>query len=278
MIARSHPLFCLCLVLAACDKPSKPADSPDQQVAALRETRATRPPKPSPPQSREQLREQMQSARAIALPEERNQALAAALWEALELDPDLAREGFEQLTAGSAEKNRLIQHFAMRLAEQNVEAAQQWAAALATDEEKSLAFGHIALVLASKDPERAAKLLSDAGVSGHDFNVALVQVVQRWAAAAPAAAAAWVSVFEAGEVRREALRTVVAAWAANDPQAAMAWITALQDPPLRQEAVLGMAMALSEQAPSRQAEWLRVAPPEIRAEIEILRAAGPAPK
>jgi hypothetical protein len=273
MNARFHFLPWLGLLLVACDKPPPPADNPDKAAAASSTARAMRPAKAPLSQSRDEVRAQLQSAREISSPQERNRALAAAVWEALELDPELASEGFQQLIAGSAEKNQLIQHYAMRLAEQDTDHALQWASELANDEEKSLAFGNIALVLAEKEPERAAKLLSDSGVVGRDFDVAVVQVIQRWAAHSPAAAAAWVSEFDAGEVRRDALQTVVAAWALSDLPAAMSWIAAIAQPTIRQEAVLGMAKSLWQQTPERQAEWLRVAPTEIRSEVEKLRTA-----
>lgn len=273
MIARCYLMLWLGLLLVSCDKPPKVAAPRDRPSVAQRVTGGARPAAEEPPQSRVQLREQMQRARQLASPEERNQALAAAVWDALELDPELAREGFEQLSAGSAEKNLLIQHYALRMAEQNVDDAVQWAAALATEEEKSLAFGGIALVLADKEPAQAAQLLSDSGVAGREFDVAVVQVVQRWAAAAPAEAAAWVAQFDAGAARRDGLKAVVGVWARADLQGVMTWLAAIPDAAIQQEAVLGMAQTLVEQPPERQAEWLRRASPELRSQLEKLRAA-----
>lgn len=271
MIARCY--LVLWLVLVACDKPPTAAGPPDRPAAARRVSHGQRPATDEPPPSREQLREQMQRARQMSAPDERNQALAAAVWEALELDPELAREGFEQLIAGSAEKNRLIQHCALRLAEQNLDDAVQWAAARATEEEKSLAFGSIALVLADKEPAQAAQLLSDSGTAGREFDVAVVQVVQRWAAGSPAEAAAWVVQFDAGAARRDGLKAVVGIWVRADLPGVMTWLAAIPDPAVQQEAVSGMAQILVEQAPERQADWLRSAPPELRSQLEKLQAA-----
>ena len=271
MIARCYLVLWLGLSLVACDKAPKLAGRPDRHDAA---PRVARPAADEPSPSREPLREQMQRARQLATPDERNQALAAAVWEALELDPELAREGFDQLSDGSTEKNRLVEHYALRMAEQDVDDALQWAAALATEEDKSLAFGSIALVLAEKAPEQAAQLLSDSGVGGREFDVAVVQVVQRWAAQSPEQAAAWVAQFDAGAARRDGLKAVVGVWVMADLQGVMSWLAEMPDGAIQQEAVLGMAQTLADQPPERQAEWLRRAPGDLRSQLEKLRAAG----
>ncbi len=265
---RVHALFWLSLLLLACDKVPKEAGKHDMAgpEKPRRASRAGRPAGEEPVVTREQLLAQLQQARAIVNPEERNQAVAAAVWEAFDLDPELSREGFQELIDGSAEKNRLIQHFAMRLAEQNAEEALRWAASMASDEDKSLAYGNIAVVLAEKEPERAADLLSDSGIAGRDCEVAVVQVVQRWAAESPEKAAAWVARFDAGQARSAGLRAVVAAWTEKDPQAAMNWIDSLQDPTIRREAVTGMEQIMLDQPMDRQSEWLRLAPSGLRSD------------
>ncbi len=272
MIARVFQLLGLGLLLVACDKPKKIAAEPAAQADGPRVTKSNRPAPDELPKSRDQVRATLIKAEQISSPEERNRALAAAIWDALDLEPELAREGLQKLTAGSEEKNRLIQHFAMRLAEQNVEEAVQWAAALETDEEKSLAFGKIALVLSEKEPERAAHLLSDSGVVGREFDVAVVQVVQRWAAQSPVDAAAWVVSFDPGEARSAGLKETISVWARNDPQAAFTWIAAIQDQQIHQEAVAGMAGSLLEQPESVQTALLKLASPEIRDSFEKLKA------
>ena len=272
MSARVFPLLGLGLLLASCDKPKKTATEPADQTTAPRVTKSDRPAPEDPPKSRDHLRAAFKAAEEKASPEEKNQALAAAIWEALELEPELARQGLQQLATGSEEKNRLIQHFAMRLAENNVDDAVKWAAALEADEEKSQAFGKIALVLSENQPERAAHLLSDSGVAGRDFDVAVVQVVQRWAAQSPAEAAAWVILFEPGEARSAGLKEAIAVWARNDAQAAFSWIAAIQDEQIREDAVSGMIGTILDQPESTQQDLLEIAPPDLRARFEKLKA------
>ncbi len=190
MVVQFRPLLCLSLLVASCDKPAKHARAPDHATTPARATKSVRPGPEAPENAQASLREHFKTAAGTGSPEQRNQLLAAVAWEALELDPDLAREAFQQLATGTEKRNRLIEHFAMRLAEQNPEEALRWASALETEAEQSLAFGRIALVMAENEPERAARLLSDSGVAGREFNVATIQVLQRWTAKSPADAAA----------------------------------------------------------------------------------------
>ncbi len=271
MIARFHQVSLLGLLLVSCDKPQETATPPEKQVAAPRVTKSIRPARETPPVSPEQLREILAKAEAIESPIERNKALEVAIWDALELDPVLAAEGFHKLTPGSEEKNRLIQHFAMRLAEQSLDEAIKWATTLESEQEKSLAFDYIALVLAESEPQRAAHMLSDSGVPGRDFDVAVVQVVQRWAAMAPDDAASWVILFDAGEARQAGLKAVVSVWSKTDPQGSIAWLETLQDPTIRQEAVNGMAETIFDLPEESQDDLLRLATPEIRSGFEKLK-------
>lgn len=270
MKARFLPL--LGLLLVSCGKPKKPADEPTTETTAPRVTKSDRPAPDDSLNSRDQLQAAFKAAEAIASPEEKNRALTAAIWDAMELEPELARQGLQQLIAGSDEKNRLIQHFAMRLAELNADDAVKWAEALESEEEKSLAFGRIALVLSDEEPARAAQLLSDSGVAGRDFDVAVVQVVQRWAAQSPADAAAWVVLFDPGAARSAGLKETLAVWSRTDAQAAFSWIAAIQDEKIREDAVAGMVGNILDQPEAVQKELLELASPDIRARFEKLEA------
>jgi hypothetical protein len=271
MTAR-HPLFCcLALLLVSCDKPKEAAVAPEKPAAPPRVTKTLRPVRTEPVGTPEDLRENFEKAQKIESPTERNHALEEIVWDALELDPQLAADGFLKLTAGSDEKNRLIQHYAMRLAEQSLDEAIKWAATLGSEKEQSLAYDNIALVLAESEPERAAQLLSESGVAGRDFDVAVVQVLQRWAALAPEGAAGWVVLFDEGEARSAGLKAVVGTWSRTDPEAALTWIQSLQNPAIHEEAIHGMAETILDLPEGAQDDLLRLVTPEIRARFERLK-------
>ncbi|MEY3895410.1 MAG: hypothetical protein RLZZ214_929 [Verrucomicrobiota bacterium] len=276
MSIRFYSPFWLGLLLVCCEKPRENAAPSENQVPPPRVTKLDRSARGEQPVSPEQLRENLKSAGEIESPEARNKALEEVIWNALELDPELAQEGFHQLTPGSEEKKRLIQHFAMRQAEVALDEAINWATTLETEQEKSLAFDSIALVLAESDPLRAAQMLSDSGIAGRDFDVAVVQVVQRWAAISAVDAAAWVVLFEPGEARRAGLKEVVSVWSNANPEGALAWMETLKDPIIHQEAVTGMAQTILDLPDEARRNLMQFATPEIRATVEKLEAEAPA--
>lgn len=268
--------FLLCwlgLMLLSCEKPRELKAPPENQdPPPPRVTKVDRSAREDHPATPEQLQSNLKTAENIESPEQRNKALEEVIWNSLELAPELAQEGFRKLAPGSEEKKRLIQHFAMRQAEDALPDAISWASTLDTDLEKSLAFDSIALVLAESDPLRAAQMLSESGVAGRDFDVAVVQVVQRWAAISAADAAAWVVLFEPGEARRAGLKEVVAVWSRANPEGTLSWMDSLQDPAIHQEAVSGMAQTILELPEDGRHDLLQFATPEIRSSFEKLQA------
>ena len=261
------------ILLVSCDRPAE-TTSTEEKLRTLppRITKSDRSSMDDLPATPERLRASMRAADEIESPTERNKALSEVVWDSLELDPELAKEGFQQLVPGSVEKNRLIQHYAMRMAGVALDEAILWATTLETDQEKSLAFDNIALVLAGTEPEQAARMLSDTGVAGRDFDVAVVQVVQRWATLSPQNAASWVVLFGPGEVRLAGLKEIASVWSRSDPQGAVEWIGSLEDQTIQQEAVTGMALSILEQPEATQDELLRYATPEIQSRLESLKA------
>jgi hypothetical protein len=276
---RFHALIGISLLLTACEKSTSPAHkAPPQEKVASRVTKSLRPldepRQEAPPAQHSASRESLEKALLLPTPDGRNQALSALIWDSLEDDPDLAQEAFKNLSAGSEEKNAIIKHFSMRLAEQNPDGAAEWAKSLGTTEEQSLAFGKIALVLSATNPEAAAKLLSDSGVASHDFDIAVVEVIQRWATQSPANAAAWVAQFEPGEARSAGLKEVASAWMEQDIKATISWIDSIQDSTIKEEAITGMALSILEFPDSRQNELLGMTSPEVRKRFEKLKAEG----
>ncbi len=274
MIAHPFPYVCVSAVLlfVSCDKqqgvgrPGKDAEPVKSKV-----TRSARPPGEEPAVVAADPRVALKSALEIQAATLRDNALAEVAWNSLELDPEVAREAFDALSAESAEKTRLLQHFAMRHAELNPEEALAWAESLGSEKEISDAKGRIALVLAESDPERAAGILSESGVAGREFDVSAVQVLQRWAAKSPPEAAAWVVMFPAGQSREAGIKTVVSAWAKSDTRAAFTWLAALQDETIRDESTLAMAEILLQQPEEVGTSWLQHADSKTRTEIERQR-------
>ncbi len=213
----------------------------------------------------------LQTAASAPSPEARAEIIAEVAWNALEIDPALAREAFLQLSADHPQKILLIQQFAMRLAEQSPDEALAWADTLASEREIAAAKGQIALVLAESDPLRAANLLSESGIVGREFDVAVVQVLQRWAAKSAPDAAAWAISFPPGPARTAGLSLIVPQWAKTDTAAVFIWMQELHDEALRKEALLAMEMALLQQPQDLREAWLQHADSQTRIELEAQR-------
>lgn len=187
--------------------------------------------------------------RATGLPtvEERNKEIARMVWDSLESDPEFALEGLDKLVPGSEEKNHLIQHLALKMAEKSADHAMKWAAQRETEEEKSLAYGNIAIAIAESDPVRAAGLLSEKVKEGPEGSIAVTKVAQRWAIISPERAAGWIQQFNAGESREAGLRAIISSWRIGDPSSAEAWISKLPTEVLRKEAIRSYAEVILEQ-------------------------------
>jgi hypothetical protein len=269
MMCRLQPWICLgLLTLAACERPDESARQPDDSGAGPKVTKSGRPPREAPADSRKTLRESLARAEMIGEPRARTKALAEVVWNALELDPEFAREALGRLSSDSPERIPLIQHFAMRLADEDPDAALKWADGLESEQESAAARARIALVIADADPRRAANLLSESGVAGRELDVAIVQVLQRWAGQNAPDAAAWVAMFPPGGFRKAGVETVVTQWVESDTPAAFSWLAGLRDENIRSEATQAMTQAWLQQPPDTREVWLQAADARTREEIE----------
>lgn len=273
MIRHHHLLLPAFLLLASCDKPREAGENPDSGESIVsRETKRPRTVEPEPEAGPAvDPREALKSAELIASEEEREKAISRIAWDTLETDPELSLKAFALLAPDSVERIRLIQHFAMRRAEEDPQAAMDWAETLGSDKETSAAKCQVALVLAEADPLKAANLLSESGVEGRDFDVALVQVIQRWAEKSPQDAAEWAQNFQPGEARSASIREIVTRWIEKDPAAVFSWKSGHDDPAIRQEITAALVEAAASQPGNDKPEWLDAADEETRQAVTNAR-------
>ena len=268
MTHRMRPWLCLGLCLAAaCERPEKNERAADDNKQAPQVTRHQR---ETSPDSRQSLRGALAEAQALADPNARYKALAQVAWNALEQDEKIAREAFDHLAPDGPERIALIQHFAMRMADEDPDAALAWSGSLASQSETAAAQARIALVIAPTDPARAANLLSESGLPSREFDVAIVQVLRHWASQSPPDAAAWLAVFPEGGFRKAGVDTVLSQWTASNPRAAISWLSTLGDDGLRAEATAAIGKAWRQQNPETREIWLQAADVQTRAALEAL--------
>lgn len=205
----------------------------------------------------------------------REKILESVAWDAIDVDPALSREAFAALTPDSASSRRLVGHFAMRLADEDPQKAIAWASELEQPEERSDAFGRIAVVISAADPAAAATLVVEQMTAGLSQDRAVVQVLQRWSQAAPADAAAWITAFPQGAARSAGLKTVAAAWVEAEPAAMAAWVESIDDATLRTEALSAAAEALRPAPDRQQARLGHFRDPAVRKQIEAILSQPP---
>ncbi len=259
------------LLLVSCDKSATSDSRKGEDSSAPPVRRSGHAPRENPPTPRHELRKKLRAAASDPSPEAREEIIADVAWSALEIDPELAREAFLQLSADHPQKILLIQHFSMRLTEQNPDEALAWADTLANERDIAAAKGQIALVLAETDPQRAANLISESGIVGREFDVAVVQVLQRWAAKSAPDAAAWAISFSPSPARTAGISVSVSQWAKADAKSAITWMDSLEDKGIRNEALLAMEEAILQQPSEVKDAWLQHAPAGFLAELEDQR-------
>lgn len=268
----NHPLrpwLLLCLGLtASCERSEKHGRQIKDENPGPVATRAARPLHEAMTDSHEAMRAALSQADALADPAAREKALSQVAWNALGQNEEIAREAFAKLAPDGPERIALVQHFAMRMADENVDAALEWSATLATEKEIASARARIATVLAATDPARAANLLSESGLASREFDVAIVQVLRQWAGQSAPDAAAWVAVFPEGGFRKAGVEAVISQWTASDPQGAVTWLSSLSDDGLRAEATAALGKALRKQTTETREAWLKAADAPTRTALE----------
>lgn len=265
------------LLFAGCGEKKDGASSPSaEQPAALPGRTAPRSSAgEDEPDPRIALRASFDQASGEQDAATREKILESVAWDAIDVDPALSREAFAALAPDSASSRRLVGHFAMRLADESPEKAIVWARQLEQTEERSDAFGRIAVVLSAADPAAAATLVAAEMTAGPPRDRAVVQVLQRWSQAAPADAAGWIATFPQGAARSAGLKVVAAAWIESDPAALAAWVEASEKGPVRTEAVLAVAEALRPAPDARASRLDLFRDPEIRQQLEIILSQSP---
>jgi hypothetical protein len=247
-VNRALPSACLlplALFLAGCDKPEpsgEGATSTVREKPARVERRESR--DEEEPDPKVVLRDAFQAANSESDAAAREKALETVAWDGIDVDPELAREAFAALEPGGAAAKRLVGHFAMRLADEDPEAALAWAKDLEQSAEREEAIGRIAVVISAAEPARGATLVAEQLPPGTPRDRVVVQVVQRWSQDAPEEAADWLATFPQGAARSAGMNATIATWMAADAAGFAAWAAGKTDEDLRKEAAAAAADAL----------------------------------
>lgn len=267
MIHRTAAFLALLFVLVSCDGKQDRTRSDSSAESHPETTRAARP--RDVPSTRDKLHAAWESAKTREPRAERDQAIAALAWQALESAPDLAALAIRELSAGAAEKPALIEAYLQQLiAEEKTEEAIVWADSLGAAPDITAAREKIALLLAVAHPEKAATLLPASSFTAAGVDPAAAQVLGNWTISQPTAAAAWAARLPQGESRAAGLKMVFSRWIQADTQSALNWTKSQNQPHTRKEALQALVEAFSGQPDPIRDSLLEPADPALRAEIE----------
>lgn len=269
MIQKSALSLALLLVLVSCEK-KQDQTAPDSTLEPRprRSTRADHPSR-SVPSTRDKLRTAFEAAMAREPGAERNQALAELASKALETAPDIAVEVIRELPAGIQEKQALIEaYIGTLMADEKTEEGLAWADSLGDEQDIAFARGQVLLMLAERNPQQAANLLSPSGFTAAGVDPAAEQVLQTWVAQKPAEAVAWATRLPAGDARTAGFKVIFTQWITSDSAAALTWAASQTNPQVRRETLHAMSEAFLQQPEPIRAAFLEPADPNLRSEIE----------
>lgn len=274
-----HRGLCLLFLvwISSCGEREKPEGkaAADEKPAA-RTTRPAERELEEAPDAKVAMREALDQALKEPEPAAKQRALEQIAWDAIDVDPAMARDAFEGLEPDSEASRKLVAHFAGRLADTDPEQAIEWAQGLEQPQERAEAFGRISVVIAAKDPARGAALAMEEMPAGISRDRAVVLVMQRWAQAAPGAAADWIVGLPAGAARSAGLREIIARWPVSDAGGLTAWIEGRTEKDLQMEGMVALAGVLRRENEEQRELWLSgFHDPEIRRKTEILLAQPP---
>jgi hypothetical protein len=129
-------------------------------------------------------------------------------YEAARTDPAMALELASGLPP-APERDDLLVHAASQWASVDLDSALSWAGEVRDPGLRQRLIASIATASAKLDGAAAASLIANLMVPGEEQNRAAVEVVQRWAQAAPQAALDWVNLYPAGPVHDAAARSLL---------------------------------------------------------------------
>ena len=205
----------------------------------------------------------------------RDRALRGALEQWAEQDPGAAAE-FVSTIPGRSDQMSAIEQVAHRWARQDPAAALEWAAEL-QGERRARATREILQRVSDDDPSEAAAIYEQIagdlpggdGREGPAWHIGR-ELASRWAHFAPVDAANWAMTLpEAGELRRAAVREVTEQWIHRDSIATSEWVNDLENGSVRDSAAEVVAEHSARRGDFESAiEWAgSVSDPEHRRDL-----------
>jgi hypothetical protein len=204
-----------------------------------------------------------------ASPKAANSGLLELLEESLAAGPS-ARSGFLERFAEvypslpAAERRRLLNQLADRLAVADLRIALELTAALSNPADARIFGNQIASALFKVSPAEAIRWVE--GIDDERLAAYLLgEIGRRWAQSDLAAVQDWSSSLDDGIVRDRVLEGIIFTWTQADSEAAFEWAMAHADESLQDRMIAKIAKVLAATSPAKSAQWATQLPPSLSA-------------
>ena len=152
-----------------------------------------------------------------------------------------------------------LRHLAERLAGEDVKKALALGAKIPDANDKLEYMRALFAAWAKRDPQAALDYAKTKFKPGLLQSEAMTAAIEKWAAANPRAAYAWLEKNTSGPLKEEGLTMLVQGWAHTDPQAAAAWFVSTGS--TSQSVLNSLVSTWADQNPRAAAEWVESLPP-----------------
>lgn len=241
---RLFGLAAMAVGFTSCDQAEKQGKTLE---SAQTSTKAKSGDRKDSPSMRTRFESGLKAAEEMNDPAERNRALTALATDAMKDRPDLAQIAILKLPADSPELPGLLSNYLAGLLESGTSDALAWVDSLEDEGMAGMARELLAGLIPDAQVATTVPRALDAGkIAGTGFKPGDEQMLQRWAAVDPQAAAAWLANMPAGQSRDEGFRNLSRSLVQGGDETAVNWLKSLPSEGLRANAREAMAAAIME--------------------------------
>jgi hypothetical protein len=188
----------------------------------------------------------MREALDLALPDERNAALADLARRSIDRYPAWVERVLREMPLDSEELPGVMDDYISSLMARDLQDAVVWADSIDDPALHEFALQRLLMLMPDERLADAAGLMLDAqNLAAHGFDAASEQFLQRWTAHDQAAAGAWLSRMPAGDARDAGVHSVASHLIMTSHDSSSAWLESLPANSLRNSAIDSMAVILA---------------------------------
>ena len=186
---------------------------------------------------------------------DQSKALQNGCWQLIQDDPAKAAKLLSSLPANNQTSGQ-FSNLASQWAQQDLEAAREWAESLPSGRTREQAMNGIVNTMAQTDPAKAAAILGGEVVTNRNY-YQVGMIVGEWIKTDQTAALAWLDGLDLrGDVQRNVHSQFLQNWVNEDAPAASRYALGIQDEKSRQQAIGSLIGAWGRNDPQAAREWI----------------------